>query len=452
VVTFTVFGPNDASCARGAVATMTASVAGAGPYVPASGFTPASAGTYTFEADYSGDANNAASSSTCNSPSESVIVGKVTPTVVTAAPSQGVVGGAVTATATLSGGFSPTGSITWSLYGPGDPQCMGAPMTAAGVAVTGNGAYVSPAFTPSTPGSYSFSASYSGDTNNAAVSGSCAAAGTVLTLKSQPTLTTQASPSAPLGASVSATATLAFGTSPTGTILFSVYGPDNASCSGAPEVTSTATVSGNGSYASANYTPTGNGISRFTASYSGDASNFPVGPSCGASSESILVGKAITALATTASAPVPLFGSIFDNATLAGGFNPTGAITFDLYNLNDPTCANAPVYAPTTTVNGNGTYSSGAVEGGVTGSFNWVVTYSGDANNEPASSACGSPGETSVIFGTGSPGGPAGGGYWLLAADGGIFNYGTAGFLGSAASIHLNKAIVAMAATPDRKG
>ena len=45
-----------------------------------------------------------------------------------------------------------------------------------------------------------------------------------------------------------------------------------------------------------------------------------------------------------------------------------------------------------------------------------------------------------------------GGGYWLVAADGGIFSYGDAGFFGSAGSLHLNAPIVGMAATPDGKG
>jgi hypothetical protein len=45
-----------------------------------------------------------------------------------------------------------------------------------------------------------------------------------------------------------------------------------------------------------------------------------------------------------------------------------------------------------------------------------------------------------------------GGGYWLVASDGGIFNYGDAAFHGSAGSIHLNKPIVGMAATPDGGG
>ncbi len=47
---------------------------------------------------------------------------------------------------------------------------------------------------------------------------------------------------------------------------------------------------------------------------------------------------------------------------------------------------------------------------------------------------------------------PDGKGYWLVASDGGIFNYGDAAFYGSTGSIHLNRPIVGMAATPDGKG
>jgi hypothetical protein len=43
-------------------------------------------------------------------------------------------------------------------------------------------------------------------------------------------------------------------------------------------------------------------------------------------------------------------------------------------------------------------------------------------------------------------------GYWLGASDGGIFTEGNAQFLGSTGSIHLNKPIVGMAATPDGQG
>jgi hypothetical protein len=43
-------------------------------------------------------------------------------------------------------------------------------------------------------------------------------------------------------------------------------------------------------------------------------------------------------------------------------------------------------------------------------------------------------------------------GYWEVASDGGVFSFGGAGFFGSAGSIHLNKPIVGLAATPDGEG
>ena len=47
---------------------------------------------------------------------------------------------------------------------------------------------------------------------------------------------------------------------------------------------------------------------------------------------------------------------------------------------------------------------------------------------------------------------PGGGGYWLVASDGGVFSFGTAKFYGSTGSMRLNKPVVGMAATPSGNG
>ncbi len=47
---------------------------------------------------------------------------------------------------------------------------------------------------------------------------------------------------------------------------------------------------------------------------------------------------------------------------------------------------------------------------------------------------------------------PSGGGYWLVAADGGVFAYGDATFFGSAGNLTLNKPVVGIAATSDGLG
>jgi N-acetylmuramoyl-L-alanine amidase len=47
---------------------------------------------------------------------------------------------------------------------------------------------------------------------------------------------------------------------------------------------------------------------------------------------------------------------------------------------------------------------------------------------------------------------PRGGGYWLVASDGGVFSFGNAPFYGSTGAIDVNAPIVAMAPTPDGRG
>jgi N-acetylmuramoyl-L-alanine amidase len=47
---------------------------------------------------------------------------------------------------------------------------------------------------------------------------------------------------------------------------------------------------------------------------------------------------------------------------------------------------------------------------------------------------------------------PDGGGYWLVASDGGVFCFGDAAFRGSTGSMRLNRPVVGMASTPDGGG
>ncbi len=47
---------------------------------------------------------------------------------------------------------------------------------------------------------------------------------------------------------------------------------------------------------------------------------------------------------------------------------------------------------------------------------------------------------------------PTGAGYWLVAADGGVFAFGDAGFYGSMGGAHLNEPIVGLSATRDGHG
>src|SRR5258706_14081237 len=95
------------------------------------------------------------------------------PTITTVASAAVTLGGAINDTATIAGGVgSPSGTLTFSLYGPNDATCVTAIFTQT-IPVAGNGSYPSAAFGPSTAGVYRWIASYSGDANNVAVPGNC---------------------------------------------------------------------------------------------------------------------------------------------------------------------------------------------------------------------------------------------------------------------------------------
>jgi len=83
----------------------------------------------------------------------------------------------------------------------------------------------------------------------------------------------------------------------------------------------------------------------------------------------------------------------------------------------------------------------------------WLTASDGGVFNYGSSPFEGSAGGTPLnkpIVGMAST--PDAGGYWLVASDGGIFTYGDAGFYGSAGATPLNKPMVGMASTPDGGG
>ena len=318
-----------------------------------------------------------------------------TPAIVTQVSDAAItIGDSVTDTATLSGGVSPTGTITFNVYGPNDATCSGTATLVSTETVNGNGNYTSDSFTPPAVGTYLWIASYSGDANNAAVSGACNDANeTVVVSQATPAIVTQVSDAAiTIGDSVTDTATLSGGVSPTGTITFNVYGPNDATCSGTATLVSTETVNGNGNYTSDSFTPPAVGTYLWIASYSGDANNAAVSGACNDANETVVVSLNEPEL-STAPWVIPQ-----DDATLAAliGSGPFGTLEFELFDNAD--CTGDPVYSETVTVTGNDTFStSNSGDAGTNdgfkitadGTFYWVVTYSGNASNAGATSDCG---------------------------------------------------------------
>lgn len=176
----------------------------------------------------------------------------------------------IMANANLSGaGGTPTGSVTFQAFGPGDDSCSSPAFTAT-VAVAGN-PVSSPRFVPPHAGTYRWQSSYSGNQTYAPAGPTACDPGIAVTVgKAWAYLTTAAGPTTPAG--IHGTATVN-GAQPTGSVTFTLTGPDDVFCSGPPAFTSTVAVNGNASYDSATFTPTRPGSYTWRAIYGGDADN-----------------------------------------------------------------------------------------------------------------------------------------------------------------------------------
>lgn len=67
------------------------------------------------------------------------------------------------------------GTITFSLFGPGDATCSGVPALTQTVSVSGNGTYntTNSTFIANTEGTWRWKVVYSGDANNTSTTSAC---------------------------------------------------------------------------------------------------------------------------------------------------------------------------------------------------------------------------------------------------------------------------------------
>jgi hypothetical protein len=384
------------------------------------------AGTFYWAAFYSGQGGNLPAHSDCTSEPLHVVA---SPTLTTLA-STGVLGGTLTDTATLSGATAGAGgTISFYLFAPG-VTCSELDQSAAvyshtGIPVNGNGTYnstsasgtVTGSNTATTAGTYHWLAIYSGDANNNGTNSGCVSEPVVIGPVS-PTLTTQTNEATgSIGDTLTDTATLSLGFNPTGTISFYLFAPGVTCTTVNPGNTAVYShtgipVNGNGTYnsTSASGTVTGSntattaGTYNWLAVYSGDSNNNGADSGCG--TEQVVIGKSAPTLGTTPSPTSGIIGATLnDSATLSGASNPTGSITFYLFSPGD-NCADTgtAVYTETVALSGNSASTTGGGTGSniatLAGTYHWLATYPGDANNNPASSTCG---DEPVVIGKNAP-------------------------------------------------
>src|SRR5262249_43520165 len=158
----------------------------------------------------------------------------------------------------------------------------------------------------------------------------------------------------------------------------------SGSCGGTATVTCNLGTIANGAHATVTIVvrPTAAGSPTNSATVAG-AEQDPT-PDNNSATATTTVTKASPSIATQASAGVSLGGSLFDTATLSGGVVPSGTITFRLYGPNDANCSGSPVSTSTASVVGNGSYISGSFTPTAVGTYRWVASYGGDANNNAA--------------------------------------------------------------------
>lgn len=255
-VTFNLCGPSATSstttCDTGGVSVGSTNVTANGT-VNSPAATVTTAGRYCWRAVFSGDTTKGVPGSSDSRASECFVVKPVKAGLTTQAGDGPVdFGSPITDTATLTntvhrpgsggpagsdGSINPTslggdaqGTITFKAYD--NATCSGTPAYTTTVSVSGDGTYGPVSFTPTTPGTYHWVASYPGDSPNtlAADTGACDDAAEDVVVRQIPTeVKTKQSWFPNDTATISASSgNLAAG----GTVTFALY--DNATCTGSP--------------------------------------------------------------------------------------------------------------------------------------------------------------------------------------------------------------------------
>ncbi len=280
-VTYTAYSDNACSLNPQAAGTVTVS-SGAVPDSNAISFS--SAGTYYWQAVYSGDGNNNPASSPCTS--ETLLV-KTNPSLSTSLSLISVgIGDSVYDSATLTGATGDAGgTVTYHAYA-GANTCSGTDLFGAGgypVTVSNGNVPASGSLTFQSAGTYSFQAVYSGDGKNNGATSLCSSEQVVVNPNRSAISTAQ-------NLLPNDAATISGVTSNAGgTVVFSLFSPSDATCAGTPIFTQTLNVSGNGTYKTTNTTflASAEGTWRWLVVYSGDNNNVGSTSACGVESFTI---------------------------------------------------------------------------------------------------------------------------------------------------------------------
>jgi hypothetical protein len=232
------------------------------------------AGYYSFQAVYSGDANNNGASSVCST--EQLLV-KTNPTITTTLSTISAnIGDTVHDSSALNGASSDaSGTVTYTVYT--DSACTQGAVDAGTKTVANDVVPDSNGIQFNHAGTFYWQAVYSGDTKNNSATSTCTDEQLVVNKNTPGNTTVQHV--IPNDDFHLTGATAGAG----GSITFNLYSPSDASCSGTPALTQTVSVSGNATYSTTNTTfvASDEGTWRWQSSYSGDTDNNGSTSACG---------------------------------------------------------------------------------------------------------------------------------------------------------------------------
>jgi hypothetical protein len=366
----------------------------------------ATAGTYYWNAAYSGDLLDDPSNNAC-SESESVVLppATVSTTVDNAVTTNAwdnteVTGASAYDSATVTGSSgTPSGTLVYSRF---------ANLTCTGVAATTQTVTLAAGVVPhstATPalgaGSYSFRGAYSGNSNYAAATGACEPF-TVQTASASPgTVVFDQRSNAPwtgnetAGAEAYDTATLTgvAGFTPTGSVTYSFFA--NAACTGPAVTTTPATVTGGLVSNAATTAGLAAGAYSYIAAYSGNADYAASSAACEPFSVlrtqtgvGIVVDNGTTHVAWDGTETAGAVADATSTINVVGGFTPAGTVSYAFYD--NGTCAGAAAATSVRTLSGGVVPNSAVTAALGAGPYSYQGTYSGDANYLPETSGCAS--------------------------------------------------------------
>src|ERR1700722_404925 len=391
-ITFYESGPSSSApttCPGTMTPIGTATVSANGAFHSSGGFTPSTPGNYWLYASYGGDTNNTTSASSCPpTSSQEIVVGKAATTsnvVSDNVSASTVTGDSFTFTDTIVGvdGITPSGSVTWSVTGPGGTVLSCANVGSTTLAGSGGTATATCQINNALAGQYSAYAVYGGDTNYLTSTSNTDTPTVSQASTASNVVSDNVSASTVTGDSFTFTDTIVGvdGITPSGSVTWSVTGPGGTGLSCANVGSTTLAGSGGTATATCQINNALAGQYSAYAVYGGDT-NYLTSTS---NTDTPTVSQASTAsnvVSDNVSASTVTGDSFTFTDTIVGGdgITPSGSVTWSVTGPGGTVLSCANVGSTTLAGSGGTATATCQINNALAGQYSAYAVYGGDTN------------------------------------------------------------------------